>query len=36
MPVYAEGITYASEDYEIADYGSYVLNYPWWLNVMAK
>ena len=36
VPVYAEGATYASSMYDVAEYGSYVLNYPWLLNLMRR
>ncbi len=36
MPVYAEGATYASATYAVAEYGSYVLNYPWLLNLVPR
>ena len=36
VPIYAEGATYASIDYDVAEYGSYVLNFPWLLNVVPR
>ena len=36
VPVYAEGATYASATYDVAEYGSYVLNYPWLLNLIPR
>jgi peptide/nickel transport system substrate-binding protein len=36
VPLYAEGNTYASNDYDIVEYDSYWVNEPWALNVVAE
>ncbi|WP_083459605.1 ABC transporter substrate-binding protein [Jiangella muralis] len=36
VPVYAEGNTYASADYDIVEYDSFWMNFPWLLNVVPR
>ena len=36
VPVYAEGNTYASADYDIVEYDSFWMSFPWLLNVVAR
>lgn len=36
IPLYAEGTTMASKKYTLADYGSFWMNSPWALNLVAK
>ena len=36
VPLYAEGNTYASQDYELRDFGAFWSNTPWALNLVPK
>ncbi|WP_169738905.1 ABC transporter substrate-binding protein [Jiangella gansuensis] len=36
VPVYAEGNTYASADYDIVEYDSFWMSFPWLLNVVPR
>lgn len=36
VPLYTEGATYASQDYELRDFGSYWTNTPWALNLVPR
>lgn len=36
VPLYAEGATYASKEYDLVDFGSFWVNQPWALNLVPK